>query len=161
MPVNTLPLGLRIIGIFKLLTSVLLAAIAFGTFRLMGEDTGIALEHFILHLHLDPERHWINRALVSLAGVDPSHLKAISAATLVYSILYATEGIGLLLKKHWAEYMVIIITGSLLPFEFYEIGAKVSVIRVSVLVINVMILVYLVMQLKRDRRQIPAVQSQP
>jgi uncharacterized membrane protein (DUF2068 family) len=152
---NNIPLGLRIIGTFKLFISILLAGIAFGIFRLMGEDIGDAAEHLVLHLHLDPERHWINVALVSLAGIDPSRLKIISAATLVYSILYAIEGIGLLLRKHWAEYMVIIITGSLLPFELYEIAAKVSVIRISVLIVNVVILVYLLIQLKRDRHHSP------
>ena len=156
-----IPLGLRIIATLKLFTSLLLTAVAFGTFRLIDTDIAQTLEHLVLRLHLDPERHWINVALASVAGVDQTHLRTIGAVTFCYAILYAIEGIGLWLGKHWAEYMVIIITGSLLPLEMYEIGVKVSLIRITVLVVNVVILWYLVQQLKRDRRQTPAAQSLP
>ena len=143
------PLGLRIIGSFKLMTAVLLACIAFGIFRLMGEDIGEQLEQIVLQLHLDPERHWINKALVSMAGIDPSHLKAIGAGTVVYALLYAIEGIGLLRGKQWAEYMVIIITGSLLPLELYEIILRISLIKVLVITVNLVILTYLIRQLRQ------------
>jgi len=150
--IKNIPLGLRIIGIFKLITATLLIAISFGAFRLMGQDIGEALEHFILHLHLDPERHWISLALTSLSAIEPTQLRVIGDGTLCYAALYVIEGIGLLRGKHWAEYMVIVITGSLLPFEIYEIAMKVSTIRIAVLAVNLTVLVYLIRQLKRDRR---------
>jgi len=150
--IKAIPLGLRIIGFFKLITATLLTCISFGAFRLMGENAGETLEHFILQLHLDPERHWINLALTSIAGVDPARLKVISAATLCYATLYIIEGIGLLRGKHWAEYMVVIITGSLLPFEMYEVAMKASTPRIAIMLVNITMLIYLIRQLRRDRR---------
>ena len=149
---KTIPLGLRIIAILKLVTSVLLTCAAFGAFKLLHMDVDNALEHFVLRLHLDPESRWINSAIASVAGIEPSHLKAIGAGTLCYALLYLIEGVGLWLGKHWAEYLVIIITGSLLPLEIYEVDMKASAIRITILAINSVILLYLVRQLKRDRR---------
>ena len=40
---------------------------------------------------------------------------------LFYGSLFATEGIGVWLERRWTEYLTIIATGSLVPFELYEL----------------------------------------
>jgi uncharacterized membrane protein (DUF2068 family) len=53
------------------------------------------------------------------------------------------EGIGLYLEKTWAEYLTLGITASFLPWEVFEIFRKLTVIRVSLLTVNVLVFVYL------------------
>ena len=55
-----------------------------------------------------------------------------------------TEGVALYLRRHWARWFTIIVTGSLIPLEVYEIVREVHPVRILVLLANVGIVVYLV-----------------
>jgi len=61
-----------------------------------------------------------------------------------------TEGIGLLLRRRWAEYFTIIMTALFLPLEIYEIVEKVTLTRVVVLIINAAIVWYLVQRVRKS-----------
>ena len=82
---------------------------------------------WVAHLHLDVDNRYVDRALGKLLSLDDPKLKAISAGTFFYSALLLTEGIGLWLKKRWAEYFTIIATCSFIPLELYEIAKRVNV----------------------------------
>jgi uncharacterized membrane protein (DUF2068 family) len=58
--------------------------------------------------------------------------------------LFSVEGIGLLTRKVWAEWLTIIITTSFIPLEVYEMVHKSSAIKAVVLVANILIVIYLV-----------------
>jgi uncharacterized membrane protein (DUF2068 family) len=152
LPHGKNPLGLRIIGIAKLVSASLLLAVAFGIFHLLGTDTGTALEQFVRKLHLDPDNRLITKALAGISGISRKELKAIDAGTFLYASLYIVEGVGLLLAKHWAEYLTIIATASLIPVEIYEIVRKISAVRIAVLLVNIAIVAYLIYRLRTDRR---------
>ena len=49
----------------------------------------------------------------------------------------------------WAAYLTVVSTSLLLPFELYEVFEQVSVLRVAVLLLNLVIVFYLISQLKR------------
>lgn len=149
---GTVPLGLRLIATLKFVTATLLAAASFGLFRLINKDVGDVLEEYCLKLHLDPENRFINSAIDTLDAMDAKHLKAIGGGTLFYSMLYYIESVGLWLGRHWAEYLVIIATGALLPLEIYELVKKITAIRFLVLAVNLVIVAYLIYQLKQDRK---------
>jgi uncharacterized membrane protein (DUF2068 family) len=84
--------------------------------------------------------------------VDDRKLKALSVGTFFYSGLFLTEGIGLALRKRWAEYLTIISTASLLPLEIYEIVKDVSAAKIVVLLANIAVVVYLVIEVRRTRK---------
>jgi len=52
----------------------------------------------------------------------------------------------------WAEYLVVITTGSLLPLEVYELSRRPDAARAVILVINVAVVVYLVRVLREGRK---------
>ncbi len=146
------PFGLKVLGTMKLVFAFLLATTALGAFHMIGGDVGEAVEQAVIMLHLDPKKHIINEALEKLSGVDARQLKQIGAGTLFYSLLYVIEGVGLIRGKHWAEYMVITITGSLLPLEIYEVVEKLSAVRMGVLMLNLVTLSYLIWRIRRDKQ---------
>jgi len=59
------------------------------------------------------------------------------------------EGVGLWLEFTWAAYLTVVSTSLLLPFELYEVFEQVSMLRVGVLLLNLVIVLYLISQLKR------------
>ncbi len=146
------PLGIKLIGIFKLISSVLLVGLGIGIFKQVGGDPEAEIEHIVAALKLDPGNKYIHTALEAVSGITIRQLYLISAGTFVYAILYAIEGIGLVLHRKWGEYFTVFITGSLIPFEAYEVLRKLTALRFVLLALNVAIVVYLIIQLKRSRQ---------
>ena len=144
--------GLKVIGTFKLLSGATALAVGIGVFRFLGHDPGPQAERIVSHLGLDPHNYVIHAAISRITGIDRAHLRALEAGTFFYAALHTIEGIGLILGYHWAEYLVIVATGSLIPFEIYEIARKLSPVRVTLFVLNVAIVIYLVVTLRKDRR---------
>ncbi len=64
----------------------------------------------------EAKAHHAGDATLSLIGgfkllsLDDRKLKAIGAGTFFYAALLLTEGIGLLLRRRWAEYFTVIVT---------------------------------------------------
>jgi uncharacterized membrane protein (DUF2068 family) len=144
--------GLKIIGVLKLISGATALLVGVGVFRFLGHDPGPHVERIITHLGLDPNNHIIHAVISRITGIDRTHLRALEVGTYLYAALHTIEGIGLILGYHWAEYLVIVATGSLIPFELYEIARKPSLVRVGIFVLNVAIVIYLVITLWRDRR---------
>jgi uncharacterized membrane protein (DUF2068 family) len=153
------PLGYRVIGVFKLAGAAILTAAGFGIFRLIHGDVGATLEHVATRLHLDPENRLVHEAASRLAGITPAQLKAIGAGTFSFALLETVEGVGLVLRRHWASYLTVVATALLLPLEVYEIARKPTALRWAVFVSNVVILVYLIVKLVQERRSAPAAEA--
>ncbi|HEY2991172.1 MAG TPA: DUF2127 domain-containing protein [Methylomirabilota bacterium] len=145
------PSPLRIIGAFKLLKGLLLAAVALGALHFVHRDLAEAGFHLARRLHLDPEGRLAEPALRRLTGVDPRLLMRFSLGALAYAALLLTEGIGLLMAQRWAEYLTIVATASLIPLEVYELTRHPNITRVTVLVVNLVIVVYLIVRVRWER----------
>ncbi len=65
--------------------------------------------------------------------------------------LFGVEGTGLLLRKRWAEWMVVIVTGSLLPLECYELFHKPNAVKAVLAAVNLLILAYLIAVIRRKQ----------
>jgi uncharacterized membrane protein (DUF2068 family) len=145
------PRGLLLVAAFKLIKGLALLALGIGALRLLHKDVAVEVAQWIDILRVDPHNHYIQEALAKLGMVDDRKLRALSVGTFFYSALYLTEGIGLSLRKRWAEYVTIISTASLLPVEIYEIVKGVSAPKIVVLLVNIAVLVYLVIEVRRTR----------
>jgi uncharacterized membrane protein (DUF2068 family) len=143
--------GLRLIAAFKLLKALALIAVGIGALKLLHKDTAAIVEHWVNVFRVDPHNHYINLLLDKLSILDDRRLKELSIGTFVYAGIFLVEGVGLALKKRWAEYFTIITTSSLLPVEIYELARRVSAGKVLALLINLAVVVYLVMELRRSR----------
>jgi uncharacterized membrane protein (DUF2068 family) len=143
--------GLLLIAAFKLLKGLALLALGIGALKLLHKDVAAEIAQWIDALRVDPHNHYIQLLLEKLGMVDDRKLKALSIGTFFYSALFLTEGTGLALRKRWAEYMTIISTASLLPVEIYEIAKGASVPKIVALLVNIAIVVYLVIELRRLR----------
>src|SRR4051794_31555474 len=109
--------GLRIIGVLKLISGATALLVGFGVFRFLAHDPGPHAERILTHLGRDPNNHLIHELISKLTGINRARLRAIEFGTFFYAALHTVEGTGLILGYHWAEYLVIVATGSLIPFE--------------------------------------------
>jgi uncharacterized membrane protein (DUF2068 family) len=143
---------LRLIALFKLIKAVLLIAAGIGAFKLLHKDVSDVLEHMVRSLRLDPGNHLIDASIGKAANLNPQQIKKLGFGSFLYAGLFLTEGTGLWMLKRWAEWLTIIITGSLVPIEIYEIHHHPNAVKWAVLALNVAIVLYLVYRI----RQMPA-----
>jgi uncharacterized membrane protein (DUF2068 family) len=141
--------GLRIIAVFKLIKGALLLAVAISAIRLMHRDLSDLASHWITELRVDPDNRLIHALIAKLGLMNDRKLEELSIGSFFYSAMLLTEGIGLWLKKRWAEYFTIIATCSLIPLELYEIAKRVTVTRIAIFLINAAIVWYLFVQLRK------------
>ena len=69
--------------------------------------------------------------------------------TFLYAGLFATEGIGLLMRKRWAEYFTIVTTSLLIPLEVYEMFRHFTIVKLLVTLVNLMIVWYLAARVRQ------------
>jgi uncharacterized membrane protein (DUF2068 family) len=144
--------GLLVIAAFKLLKALLLLAVGIGALKLLHKDIAAEVAQWVNLFRVDPDNFFIHRVLAKLSILDDRKLKHLSFGTFFYSGLLFTEGVGLAFRKRWAEYFTIIITTSLIPLELWELAKHVSPAKIGVLVINVAIVVYLILEVRRNHR---------
>jgi uncharacterized membrane protein (DUF2068 family) len=139
---------LVLIGIFKLLKALLLIVVGIGAIKFLHKDVASTVTHWIQVLRVDPDNRYVHGILEKIFRVTPKQLKELSVGTFLYAGLFATEGVGLLLRKRWAEYFTIITTGLFIPLEIFELARHFTVTRLVVGIINVAIVWYLVARVR-------------
>ena len=72
-----------------------------------------------------------------------SHTTLLAIGAIVYALLEGTEGVGLAMRRRWAEYLTVIATGLLIPYEAYEVIHKATLFKVGALLLNVAVVGYL------------------
>jgi uncharacterized membrane protein (DUF2068 family) len=142
---------LRLIALFKLAKSFLFICAGFGLLHFLNKDVEGRLHALMDSLHVDSENHVATWALNEAGMLTNFKIESLSAIAFFYGILFGIEGTGLYLRKGWAEWLVVIMTASLLPLEIYEIAHKVSVAKVALMVGNLIILGYLIAVIWRKR----------
>jgi uncharacterized membrane protein (DUF2068 family) len=76
--------------------------------------------------------------------LDPRILTWLALGCAAYAAIEIVEGVGLWLLKRWGEYFAMVATSLGLPYEIYDLTAKVTVLRVVAFAINLALVIYLV-----------------
>jgi uncharacterized membrane protein (DUF2068 family) len=143
--------GLIAIGVMKLLKGLSLLVVGIGVLSLLHRDAAETVRHWIEYIRMDPHDRLIDHFLERVAGVSHRTLRRLGVGTLLYAAVFCTEGIGLLTAQHWAEYMTAGVTASFLPLEAYELILHPSIVKAIVILANVVVVAYLVLEIKKER----------
>jgi uncharacterized membrane protein (DUF2068 family) len=138
-----------LIAVFKLVKAAGLIAGALAALQLLRPDRAAWIRSWLAQATMQTEHHLLARILRPILRLSPGKLEAIGIALLLYAALFATEGVGLLLQRRWAEVLTVFATASLVPFEIWEVAHRVSAMRVGVLLVNIAVVIYLWWKLKR------------
>lgn len=140
---------LRTIAAFKFFKAALLIATGIGALRLVHKDVFGYAANLVGKYHLNPGNHFVAQVLARTANVTPRRLHELGIVAFLYAALFLAEGIGLWSLKRWGEWLTIVITGSLLPFEVYELWHRPTLPKTAVLAINMAIVWYLVRRIRK------------
>jgi uncharacterized membrane protein (DUF2068 family) len=70
-------------------------------------------------------------------------LYLLGAAVAAYALLEGIEAVGLWYQRRWAEYLTFVATTLFLPLEVIELAKRVSPFKVTALIVNLAVVVYL------------------
>jgi uncharacterized membrane protein (DUF2068 family) len=130
-----------LIGAFKLVKCALLGGL--GVIWLSGIAGDSSLLEAAAWLGALDGHHTIRRALLKLAALDAGALRDLALAALAYAAVFAVEGIGLIMRRRWAEWLTVFVTASFVPFEIYELVHRPGPGKLVALAINLAIVLYL------------------
>jgi uncharacterized membrane protein (DUF2068 family) len=143
---------LWLIGSGKIFYGMLLLGVGIGAFNLIGKNLSAELWRLTERWNIDFHNHYVQLLFQKADELDGRRLLFLTVMTFGYAALFFIEGIGLILGKYWAKWLVIVVTGSFIPGEIFHLTRQFNWLDTILLVINVICVIYLVWRIKtRDR----------
>jgi uncharacterized membrane protein (DUF2068 family) len=145
-------LVLRVFAIERFLRALVFAALGYGIWRFKTSRLSIeqAFNNELPGLRLLFRELGYNIDHSKLLGLiqhaftlNQRTLTYLAAGAAAYAGIEIVEGIGLWLGKRWGEYFAVVVTSLGLPYEVYDLTAKVTVLRAVAFAINLALVVYL------------------
>jgi uncharacterized membrane protein (DUF2068 family) len=149
--------GLRLIALLKFGKALLFLATTYGVDRLLDPATVERLRNFTASLTDRVDRRLLERALTWVQGLDANRMHLVIAATTLYAVVACVEGTGLWMRRTWGQWLTIIATASLMPFELWEWFQRAPGHRLPIsatLLVNALIVWYLVWRLRCARARL-------
>ena len=143
---------LKVIAVERTLRGLLLLAAGSYLLTHVTSDFGRLAERVMRAVELDPRRPFLRGIVGDLHRLHASQVRLAGLAALGYGALELVEGVGLWLDQLWAEYLTVIATSLLLPWELYELVHKPTVWKAAGIALNVAIVAYLAYLLRRRLR---------
>ncbi len=138
------PLGLRLIAGAKIVKGLALGGLSLGLFDLIHRDVSAVALHFVQIARISPENRYVGLMLEKLGLVDPAQLRRFGELSALYAAILMTEGLGLWFGAAWAEYVVVVSSGVFVPEECIATVRHFTWLKLTVLLLNAVILVYVV-----------------
>jgi uncharacterized membrane protein (DUF2068 family) len=149
---KTVPRGVRLIAALEAAKAVLVLAAGFGLLKLLHHDVAAVVAHVITRLHLNPANKYPHIFIDAASHLTDAHLWSLAALALVYSIFRAVEAYGLWQDRGWAAWLAVGTGGIYLPIEIYELSHRLTWIRASALIVNLLVVLYMAYQIRRSKR---------
>jgi uncharacterized membrane protein (DUF2068 family) len=110
---------------------------------LIHRDVQAVAEEIVRHLHLNPARHLPHIFLDAAATATDARLWALALTAMLYASVRFIEAYGLWRQRVWAEWFGILTGGIYLPIELYELTVSVTLVKVTVFMVNLFIVAWL------------------
>lgn len=144
--------GLVLIIAYKLIKGVLWFVFAAVLLVMMHAGLSAELEGVAAQLRHHSQAWAIELAELLMRASTPRGIETITVALIADGTLTLVEGWALIHGHWWGPWLVVVATGSLLPFEVVALARHPHLGRALILVVNVAIVAYLIRKALREHR---------
>jgi uncharacterized membrane protein (DUF2068 family) len=138
---------LRWIAAFKFIEALTMLATGLAAHKLLQPQVLPLLQDWADDLPVGHTEQFVAQKVLGwLANVAPGRIKAAGIAAFLLAGVFLLEGVGLWMRKLWAEWLTVVATSLFIPVELHEIATRPSLARFAVLVVNLLVVAYLVRQ---------------
>jgi uncharacterized membrane protein (DUF2068 family) len=144
---------LRVFAVERFLRAIVFGALAIAIWRFSSSRLSIeaaydqmlpALRGLLRQLGFNVNHSKLLGLIQHAFTLNARTLTWLALGAAAYAVIEIIEAVGLWLLKRWGEYFAMIATSVGIPYEIYDLTAKVTVLRLVAFVINVALVVYLV-----------------
>ena len=135
--------GLRAVAILELTKGLLAVLAGLGLLALLHQDVSDVAANLLDWLHIDPDYRYAQVFLDLADRMDDAQLWRIAIVVLAYAILRFAEAYGLWRARAWAEWLAFASGAIYLPFEVFELVRRPTLVHVSILLVNLVVVLYM------------------
>jgi uncharacterized membrane protein (DUF2068 family) len=146
-------LGLRLIAVLEAVKGAVAVVLAFALYTLADHHLNPFIQWIVRQFHLDDSAHAPHFVAEMLTHPERFRLEIWTMLAAAYATLRFTEAYGLWLARRWGEWIALISAALYIPFEMYAIASGATMVKVSLLVLNVAFVTYLSVVLIKTRRK--------
>jgi uncharacterized membrane protein (DUF2068 family) len=143
------PFGLIAIVCYKAFVASLLVVTAIALLLTLKNYEG--LQVFAENYEIEGKSQLIDWALDKVLNISPRTLRFSGIGAAAYATVTAIEAIGLWYEKRWAHVLVLGLVGVSIPPEVYELAKGFSLIKLTILVVNIAVFTYLLMNFPKHK----------
>ena len=145
--------GLRIVALLEGTKGLLVLLVGFELLSFIHKDIHEAAMRLVGHFHLNPASHYPRIFLDLMEHVNDARLWSIAIAAVMYFVMRMIEAVGLWLRKSWAEWFAVLTGSMYIPIELFEVSRSLTWPKVTVLVVNLGVVLYLLFVLIKNGRK--------
>lgn len=134
---------LKLIIAYKAVWGISEMLIAALFYRLISANRDEPFRALANAMRLDPDNGLAGYFIENADSIDSNLLFALAGVIFILGATNALESWGLHKRQRWAEWLTVIATSMLLPYEAYHVITSFGLVKLSILVINVLIVYYL------------------
>ena len=103
------------IGIFKLIKATRLVTLGVAGLAKDPSDLAFRVWHLASWMGISPGGHALGHLIGKLSAFNDHKARQLAVASLCYAAVFLVEGIGLLSRRRWAEWLTVVVTASSSP----------------------------------------------
>ncbi|MBI3753204.1 MAG: DUF2127 domain-containing protein [Deltaproteobacteria bacterium] len=134
---------LKVIIMEKFTLGVIAALLSFGIISLINKDMEEFANNLVVFFNLDTDNYYIEALIDRIGMIENGTIIGVSIGMVSYASLNLAMAYGLHKRRRWAEWLTVIATSLLIPFEIYEIIQAQTIVRIGILILNIAIVYYL------------------
>jgi uncharacterized membrane protein (DUF2068 family) len=145
------PKLLRTIAIFEVTKGLAAIIASIGLLNMTHQNIRHLTTLLIIFFHLDSDAHYFKTLFdyTDLLNNDDLHILVLMACS--YAAIRFSEGYGLWKNRAWAEWLAAVSGTIYLPIEISHLLKHASMMNITVLAINAVVVIYMVYRLRWRR----------
>jgi uncharacterized membrane protein (DUF2068 family) len=135
--------GLRTVATVEFVKGMIVVLGGLGLFSMRHKDIWGVAESFLEFFHVNPYHHYVGVFIDLISRISDVHLWKIAVVAGVYVTIRFIEAYGLWFARPWAEWLAFASGTIYVPFELADLIHRPTWFRLSILVINLVIVLYM------------------
>jgi len=150
--------GLHVVALLEATKGLLVLAAGVGALSLLNRDASLIAEKLVRYLLLNPDGHLVHYLVERAGRITNRELVITAIISVLYSGMRFAEAYGLWKNRAWAEWLAVLGGMVYLPFEISAILHRATILRFSLLGLNLLVVGYVarVLYVKRRARKAAA-----
>jgi uncharacterized membrane protein (DUF2068 family) len=103
----------------KLIKGLICLLLALGVYKMAGVDLSSLFDRLVLRL--DPESQFLAHIGDLVDQITPANMRLVATGSFLYSMLSLIEGVGLICRATWANWLAMGESAFFIPIEIYEL----------------------------------------